>query len=215
MKDQRFFPYKPCPWCKGDHPNFHSFHDLKYVFKHWPASDMENFCLAVEAEEDEWGRVATHTSFMDCNYTSIRGDVPPKPCTWLFLVGASEGSDDERILEIVKSWARPAKIETGYESRRIPWGLSYGPVLYEGYSYSERAYAFRLEGTDKLRFKLTPIEKVINPVIKVENWTGEKPKIFINGEKLAESIFRWQFDGRFLIVWINGEYVNPTDFAIE
>jgi len=214
LKDQRFFPYKPCVYCGGDHPFFGLFHS-KAVWKHWPANPMENFVLAVEAEEDEWGRVPTHTSFLDCNYTSIFADVPPKGCTWNFLVGAQQRPDDRRLLELVKSWATPAKIETGYESRRLPWGLSYGPILYEGYVYAERAYFFRLEGTDKLKFKFTPIEKIINPVFRVENWSGESPKVFIDRKQLGEDSFRWQFDGRFLTVWIKDEFAKPVEVKIE
>jgi len=214
FKDRRFFPYKPCVSCGGDHPFFGLFQS-EAVWKHWPASPMENFVLAVEAEKDEWGRLPTHTSFLDCNYTSIVADVPPRPCTWLFLIGASEGSDDQRVLELVKSWLTPAEIRTGYESRRLPWGLSYGPILYEGYSYAERAYVFRLEGTEELKFRLTPLEKVVNPVFRVEKWSGEAPRIFIDAKSLEEDSFRWQFDGHSLTVWIKGEFADPTDVTIE
>jgi len=220
MKDKRFFPYKTCPHCGGNHPIFGLFPD-GVVWKHWPASPMENFILAAEAEEDELGKIPTHTSFIDCNYSGYSplgyaAETPPRPTTWLFLVGAVKSSDDDkRLLEIAKSWARPAVIKTGFESRKLRWGLSYGPILYEGYSHAERAYVFRLEGTSKLKFRMEPVEKVINPVIRVERWSGDRPKVSINEKELKEDSFKWQFDGRFLTIWINGEFTEPTVFTVE
>ncbi|MEO0252258.1 MAG: hypothetical protein ABIM44_08515 [candidate division WOR-3 bacterium] len=214
IKDPRFFPYKPCIYCYGDHPFFGLFH-ANAIWKHWPASPMENFVLAVEAEEEEWGKIPTHTSFLDCNYTSIPADVPPKGCNWLFLVGASEDSNDDQIIDIVKSWAFPAKIQTGYESRRLSWGLQYGPILYEGYCYSERSYVFRLEGAKKLKFTLLPTEKAINPVFKVENWYDKEPTIFLGKEKLDRESFRWQFNGHSLLIWVKREITAPTEITIE
>jgi len=214
IKDQRFFPYKPCVFCGGDHPVFGLFQS-KAVWKHWPATPMENFVLAVEAEEEEWGLIPTHTSFLDCNYTSIPGDVPPKASTWLFLVSATTNPNDKYILKIVKSWLTPAQIKTEYGSRRLSWGLSHGPILYEGYSYAERAYVFRLEGTEKLKFKFTPLTRTINPVFRVENWSGKEPEIFVNSKRLEEEFFRWQFDGRFLTVWIKGEFIKPVNIRVE
>ncbi len=214
IKDQRFFPYKPCTACGGDHPFFGLFQG-NAVWKHWPANPMEDFVLAVDADEDEWGEMPTHTSFLDCNYTSVPADVPPKGCSWLFLIGACEGSDDERLLDHVRSWSTPAKVETGYESRRLSWGCSHGPVLYEGYRYSERAYVLRLAGAERLTFRLTPIVKVINPVFRVENWKGGKPKIHVDGRRTEEDLARWQVDEEVLTVWIRDEYVKPTSFRIE
>ncbi|MEM3387790.1 MAG: hypothetical protein QW491_00035 [Thermoproteota archaeon] len=214
FKNPRFFPYEPCVYCGGDHPVLHLFHP-KAVWKHWPANPMENFVLAVEAEEDEWGRLPTHTSFLDCNYTSVPSHVPPRPSSWLFLIGASASKSDEHLLELVKSWVTPARIETEYQSRRLDWGLSYGPVLYEGYSLSERAYVFRLENTDSLKFTMKPVVKTVNPVIRVENWRGGAPRIRFNSEDLDEKDFKWQFDGQYLTVWTKLELTSPVEFAVE
>jgi|YelNatPaOPRAMG01_1025707.scaffolds.fasta_scaffold02818_8 hypothetical protein len=213
FKDTRFFPYEPCVHCGGDHPVFGLFHP-KAVWKHWPANPMENFVLAVEAEEEEWGRLPTHTSFLDCNYTSIPGHVPPRPSSWLFLIGAST-STDEQILDLVKSWMMPAKVRTKYQSRTLDWGLSYGPILYEGYSYSEKAYVFRLEDADSLKFTMVPTVKMINPVLRVENWKGDAPRVRVNGKDLNENIFKWQFDGHYLTIWMRLELISPTEFTVE
>jgi hypothetical protein len=175
---------------------------------------MENFVLAVEAEEEEWGRLPTHTSFLDCNYTSIPGHVPPRPSSWLFLIGAST-STDEQILDLVKSWMMPAKVRTKYQSRTLDWGLSYGPILYEGYSYSEKAYVFRLEDADSLKFTMVPTVKMINPVLRVENWKGDAPRVRVNGKDLNENIFKWQFDGHYLTIWMRLELISPTEFTVE
>lgn len=109
----------------------------------------------------------------------------------------------------MKSWAFPARIETEYQSRRLDWRLSYGPVLYEGYRFSERAYVFRLENTDGLRFTMKPDVKTLNPVVIVENWRGEKPRIQLNNEYLNEEDFKWQLYGRYLTIWMRLELTYP------
>jgi len=213
MKDRQFFPYDPCNYCNQDHPAFHLFFS-NAVWKHWPANPMENFVLAVEAEEEIWGKMPTHTSFLDCNITGIPGNVPVRPSSYLFLVGATQDPDDGKVIELVKSWTTPAGIETGYESKRLPWGLSHGPILYEGYRHDQRAYVFRLIGARELRFKMKPIVKVINPVVRVENWSDSEPKVIVQGDDLPSDSYRWQFDGSTLTVWMKGEFTKETEFRI-
>lgn len=88
-------------------------------------------------------------------------------------------------------------------------------MLYEGYSYSERAYVFRLENTDSLKFVMTPTVKTINPVIKVENWRGGAPRIRLNDKDLNEDFLRWQFDGHYLTIWVRQELTSPVKITVE
>lgn len=213
VKDQRIFPYRPCTHCKGDHPFFGLFRGDANTFKHWPATDMEDFVLAADAG-DEVGKVATHTSFIDCNYTSIPADRPPRATSWLFLTGATEESSSF-LVNLAKSWYNPAEIETGYENKgKIP-GMAQGKVLYEGYAYSQMAYCFRKFGEDKLEFNMRPNVSVINPVFVVKNWQSPFAIVSMNGEKLGRDQFKTQINGNDCIIWIDKIIDKPTDVVIE
>lgn len=211
VKDQRLFPYKPCVYCKGNHPVFGLFQGENNVFKHWPATDMENFVLGVDAGKDV-GKVATHTSFIDCNYTSVPADRPPRPCNWLFLTGATE-EKDSYLVDLVKSWYNPADIQTGYESGNIP-GMSHGPILYEGYAFSERTYQFTKMQGNKVSFTIKPKLAVINPVIRVIGWNSSSASLSLDGEKVSSQKFCSQIKGNELILWINRRISKPTKVEI-
>ena len=143
---------------------------------------MENFVLGVDA-----GKVATHTSFIDCNYTSLPADRPARPCSWLFLTGATE-EKNSYLVDLPKSWHNPADIQTGYESGNIP-GMSYGPLPYEGYAFSERAYRFRKMQGNKVSFTIKPKLAVIDPAIRVIGWNSSLASLFLDGEKVSPQKF--------------------------
>lgn len=212
-KDQRIFPYKPCTYCKGDHPSFGLFSGDVNTFKHWPATDMEDFVLAADAGEDV-GKVATHTSFINCQYSSVPGDRPPRPTSWLFLTGATD-MPSTFLVDLAKSWYYPAQVETGYENRgKIP-GMARGRVLYEGYAYSEMAYRFRKYGEDEIEFQMTPKENVINPVFIVNGWRSSSARISFNGRKLGEEQFRIQISGEDLVLWVDEVINRATKITIS
>lgn len=200
VKDQRIFPYQPCVYCNGDHPPFHVFQGEGNVFKHWPATDMENFIGAVEAI-GEVGSTATHTSFINCKYSAFPAQRPPRPCTWLFLTGATEEEDDSYLIDLMKSWYNPSQIITGYENKIVSG--SYGPVLYEGYAFSERAYQFRKIEEKKVCFAMKPEVDVINPVFRVMGWQAPSASVLIDGRPLHTRDFRIQLERDDLFVWIN------------
>jgi len=213
VKDQRIFPYRRCTYCQGDHPFFGLFRGDANTFKHWPATDMEDFILAVDAGEDV-GKVATHTSFIDCNYTSIPADRPPRPTSWLFLTGAIE-KPSFFLVDLAKSWYNPAQVETGYENKgKIP-GMAKGRVLYEGYAYSEMAYCFRKFGEDKIEFQMTPKENVINPVFIVNGWMSSSARVSLDDKELDERKFRTQISGKNLVVWLDEVINRPTKIIIR
>lgn len=213
VKDQRLFPYKPCVNCQCDHPYFGLFQGDATTFKHWPAADMEDFVLAADAGADVES-VATHTSFIDCNYTSIPADVPPRPTTWLFITGATQ-EPSSFLAALARSWQNPARIETGYENKgKIP-GMAQGRVLYEGYAYSQMAYCFRKFGENKIEFQMTPKEKVINPVFIVNSWTSSSARVSLDGKELDQRKFRTQIDGKDLVIWIDQVIDQPTQIIIR
>jgi len=207
------FPFRPCVACGKDHPYFGLFPG-GCSWKHWPATDMENFVLGVDAGDDV-GKVATHISFMDCNYTSIPGDRPPRPTTWLFLIGATTEDSPENLIKIVKSWLYPARIETGCESGSLGWGLSHGDFLYEGYAYSERAYTFRKFREDDIKFTMKPSVTVVNPVIIINRWKNRHIKVSIDGETLDPEQYRPHLSNGDLILWINREIDKNVEFEIS
>ena len=210
VKDKRLFPYRPCVHCQGDHPYFGLFKGDANTFKHWPATDMENFILGVDAGEDV-GKVVTHTSFINCNYTSIPADRPPRPCIWLFLIGATE-EDDAFLIDLIQSWYNPAEVSTGYESKKSQG--SYGSVLYEGYAFSERAYQFRKMEGNKVSFIMRPKVDVINPVTRVIGWAGPSVSVFLDGNPLNTESFQAQLEGNDLLVWINKRVSKETKIEL-
>lgn len=167
--------------------------------------------MAVDAG-DEVGEVATHTSFVNCQYTSILGDRPPRPTIWLFLTGATN-KPSSYLVEMARSWLNPAKIETGYERDSL-WGMACGRVLFEGYAYSERAYTFRKFGEDKIKFTMRPKVPVINPVFVINGWERPLAKVSLDGRALEKKFFKWQQVEKDLVLWIDQKIVDPTEVEI-
>lgn len=211
-RDKRLFPYKPCTLCNRDHPKISVFEGGRNVFKHWPVTSMEDFVLAADAGE-EVGQVATHSSFVNCQYTSIPGDRPPRPTTWLFLTGATD-QPSSYLVELAKSWLNPAKVETGYEGDSL-WGMACGRVLFEGYAYSERAYTTRKFGEDQVKLAMTPNVPAINPVFIINGWERPVAKVALNGKVLDKELFKWQQVENDLVVWINQRIAEPTEVEIS
>lgn len=209
-RDKRTFPYRACSRCNKDHPHFGVFEGGNNIFKHWPVATMEDFILAVPAGDDV-GKVTTHSSFANCQYSNIPGDRPPKPSVWLFLTGATN-EPSEFLVELAKSWLNPAEIKTGYEIG--PWGMAHGRVIFEGYMYSERAYTFRKYGEDYMKFKMIPKVHVINPVFVVNGWKNPSVNLILNGKVLEEDRFRWQQVGDDLIIWVDQKISEPTEVEI-
>ncbi len=212
-KDQRLFPYKPCVACNEDHPRMSLFwgEEGRNIFKHWPATDMEDYVLAVEAGDDV-GKMATHTCFMSCQYTWIPADRPPRPCTWLFLTGATE-KDDAYLVDLIQSWYTPAEVTTGYENKKLLIG-SCGSVLYEGYAFSERAYQFRKTQGNKVSFDIRPKVDILNPVIRVIGWKASSASVSLNGSSLNAEDFQTQLKGDDLLVWIDRKVSEKTRIEI-
>ncbi len=218
-RDKRLFPFKPCAHCKGDHPYFGLFQGKGNTYKHWPVTLDEDFILATNAGEDV-GKVATHSSFLDINYSwrdksnrLLSVDTPPRPTSWLFLTGATE-EPSSFLIDLAKSWLNPAKIETGFESGPLPWGMSSGRVLYEGYAYSERAYVFRKYGEDLIEFAMKPQVPVINPVYIINGWKSKELKVMWNNEPLSSNRFKSQLIGDDLILWVNQRVEKPAKIKI-
>jgi len=210
-KDKCIFPYKPCVNCHGDHPRFGLF-PADFTWKNWPVTLEENFVLGIDAKDDV-GRTATCVSFLDCNPYSCPAERPSRPTTWLFLTGATD-LPSCHLVELAKSWLNPADITTGYESGNLLRGMSYGRVLYEGYSYSERAYTFRKFGEDHVEFTMTPKDPVINPIFIINGWRSPRAKVIWNGEHLSTDLFESQISDGDLILWVNKKVTEPIEIKI-
>ncbi|MFW6035706.1 MAG: hypothetical protein ACOCRZ_05570 [Halothermotrichaceae bacterium] len=225
-KDQHIFPYVECNACGQNHPYLGLFtHEGEIAtFKHWPASDMENFIGWAPNETQNIKEVATHTCFMDVNYAMRRGqdDFVPTPypgTTWYMLVGAIDGQNNsEKLDKLAKSYHYPAEIEVEKkEDLSHNYTGQYGQVLYEGYDYSKRAYIFRKSGEEEIRFKFTPDtdKKQINPVFIIEDWDSPKVSLRVNNINIDnDKYFTQVFEGK-LVIWIKSEFDKETIFEIH
>lgn len=220
-KNQALFPFMPCNACRKPHPYFNLFpgKDLNNVYKHWPVTDMEDFIEWVPARE-AMGTVATHTSFVDVNFSMRRSDAdyvptPDPATTWYMLTGAvpNETSTVE-LEERVRSSFEPASVEIVRDPGE-PAELHRGRVLFEGYDFSVRAYVIRKTGEDCVRFWLRPETVQCDPAFVVAGWREGAPRVSVNGKTLSAQSWRSQRgpDGE-LIVWISGRFEEATEIAI-
>ena len=213
VKDKRIFPFQPCVACGKNHPYFGLFDGANNIYKHWPATDMEDFILAAKANENIKD-IATHSCIVDCNYTSIPADRPHRPTSWLFLTGATN-EPTSSLVNLLKSWYNPAVIQTGFESHGNLPGMSQGQIIYEGYAFSEMAYRFRKYGDDRIQFRMFPKESVINPVFIISNWKTPDVKVRLNGETLNPELYHSQIEGDDLVVWVEKVITQTTEFLLE
>jgi hypothetical protein len=109
------------------------------------------------------------------------------------------------------SWRTPAAVtltrpgETG-DPRR-------GRVVFEGFDYSLRAYAFRQhDGKDRIEFTLDPAAPIVNPAFRLMNWTSppERLRVRIDGTELPPGSWTAQTSGRDLVVWVGATWTART-----
>jgi hypothetical protein len=228
-KDQRIFAYRPCGVCGKNHPYFNLFSGVGNVYKHWPATDAEDFVLAAKGN-DVVGRQATHSSFIDCNFdfrpsllqedeesqrvaASYYVETPPRGTSWLFLVGATD-KPTEYLRELAVSWYRPATVLTGNECIRSIPGMSSGPLLYEGFAYSERAYVLRSSGAPPVEFSVSPKYPMINPVFIINGWKSPHAAAQISGAKVATGDIVQAVSGDDLVLMVTGRFEKEISVRI-
>ncbi len=194
--DPLLFPFGTCGACGKPHAQLIAFPGAS-VYSHWPANDSTDFVGWIDARPEEIGARATHTSFIYGGY-SYRGQMPPRPSSWLFLTGAvTEGVEEARAL--AGSWLTPARVGTSH--------------LYEGYAWSERAYRFRVNKSEPIRITLTPGRPILNPVLRF--YSGKTPaRVTWEGAPLAPSEYRFQTVGEDLVLWIDRTLEKKTDLEI-
>ncbi len=217
-KSQALFPYIRCAKCGKDHPFMKVFgrQEGDPIYSHWPGTEREDFILGSLAL-DQVGKITTHTCFMNCNYAwrTSDDDFVPTPfpgTTWYMLVGAvPEKSDPAELDRLTMSWRRPAAVtivrpaEKG-DPRR-------GRVIFEGFDYSLRAYAFRQhDEEDRVEFSLDPTVPAVNPAFRLMNWTSapEDIRVKVNGTDVSPGAYAAQISGRDLVVWIDGTWSSRT-----
>jgi len=205
-RNKALFPYKPCASCHKDHPQFNIFPGVS-TYKHWPIYEAENFVTGIDAGNDV-GKVATHTSICCFGYSYMAFERPPRPTVWLYLTGATENASSTYLSELAASWINPAFIEVETADHR-----GRGITPYQGYKFSERAYTFKAEG-DKLNFVMKPRVKVINPVFRIDNWKSDSVNVRVDDAHLGENEYRWHLTQGTLIVWLNREIQERTEFEI-
>jgi hypothetical protein len=141
-------------------------------------------------------------------------ETPPKGTSWLFLTGATEKSQEE-LIELAQSWYYPAKVLTGYEHNKSIPGMAQGPVLYEGFAFSERAYTFRKFGEDKVNFIMYPRKPVINPVLHINGWKSPNATVKVNNKALGSNKYVHAISGNDLILIVMDRFTAETSFEIS
>lgn len=195
-RNRLLFPHAPCQACGKPHPQMNAFPGASN-YSHWPANDSREFVGWVRATDEEVQTHATHTSFVNCGY-SYGGITPPRPSSWLFLTGAVTGGVDE-ARSLAGSWLTPAKLESSH--------------LFEGYSYSQRAYRFRMSKPGPLRVKFRPTRPIINPVLRL--YSGRPPvKVVLDGKELPATDFRAQAVEDDVLVWIARTLAQETSVEV-
>jgi hypothetical protein len=195
-RNRLLFPFADCSACGKPHPQMNAFAGASN-YSHWPANDSTEFVGWVLATEEEVRTRATHTSFVNCGY-HYAGQTPPRPSSWLFLTGAVTGGIEE-ARALAGSWLSPAQVESSH--------------LFEGYSYSQRAYCFRAREPGPVKIRLSPSRPIINPVLRL--YFGRPPvKVMCDGEELPASDFEAQAVGDDLLVYINRTIEEATSLEI-
>jgi hypothetical protein len=195
-RNQLLFPFADCSACGRPHPQMNAFPGASN-YSHWPANDSTEFVGWTLATEEEVKTRATHTSFVNCGY-HYAGRTPPRPSSWLFLTGAvTDGVPQARRL--AGSWLTPAKVDS--------------PQLFEGYSYSQRAYCLRVTEPGPVALRLTPTRPIVNPVLRL--YFGRPPvKVLRDGSELRPHDYRAQPVGDDLVIWIAGTVEKETRLEI-
>jgi hypothetical protein len=206
--NKALYPYRPSDWppafthspgCHRDHPQF-----LLWA-----------------------GMNTTPVSYGFC-YTPF--ERPPRPTVWNMLTGATEDSSPTRMSEIAASWLNRATIEITSEGPPRQLRLAY-----MGYRWSERAHVIdkgKIPG-DKLSFVMRPTEwavgawggykklpedygktKVINPVFVIKDWSSSTVSVKLDGNPLDASEYRWHVTQDNLIMWLNRDIEQDTEFEI-
>ncbi len=190
------FPHAECAECGKPHPQICGFAGAAN-YSHWPANDSTDFVGWVEASPEGVGTRATHTSFFSTGY-SYAGKTPPRPSSWLFLTGAVTGGVEE-ARALAGSWLSPAKVETS--------------GLFEGYSYSERAYRVRVTKPGAVTVRLRPTHPIVNPVLRLY-FAAPPSRVLCNGADLTASEFRCQQEGEDLVIWFSRTLDSETTIEI-
>jgi hypothetical protein len=164
---------------------------------------------------DDEGRTITGTAIMSYQYGSCirrassgeqrqqgpwRNVTPPRPTTWLSLVGAVERGHTDQVNAIAASWLKPAgKIDANW--------------IYCGFSYQDRAYVFCPIEKDGNVFECTFSQCALyNPIIILEKTARRIKGIEINGA--AAKSYACQKEGARTIVWIGWRSVKDTTVRI-
>jgi hypothetical protein len=93
--------------------------------------------------------------------------------------------------------------------------MSSGPVLYEGYAYSERAYVLRCSAQEHVEFALKPRNPVINPVFIVNGWKAGDAKVDFSGAAGAAQSTSCAISGDDLLVLARGRFDKETHVRIR
>ena len=220
---QALFPYARCTACGGDHPHMNVFarEDSDPTFLHWPATEREDFIGWCRAG-DEVGTVATHTSFMNCNFAMRTSDddfIPtPFPGTsWYVLVGATDRQDSAGELNnLAGSYRSPGTVDIVRDKGEYG-DPKRGRVIYEGYDYSIKAYGIRQHGNeDRVIMRLHPDVPVPHPALRIIGWhtAPYSVRVEVDGRQIADDRYALQISENDLVVWLADSVDHTTQIGL-
>jgi len=90
-----------------------------------------------------------------------------------------------------------------------------GVTPYQGFKFSERAYAFKALGREKVSFSMRPHVKVVNPVFRVDDWKSDSVEVRLDNDLLGARYYRWQLTRGDLILWLDKEIEKETEVEIS
>lgn len=210
--------------CCADTPETFSYYPIKFeltwhshrhTLAHWPVS-MEPYQKA-DATGGTFMAQPMHTCLISGSvYEGIdwedhfwRDENGRKYRQWTSLVGLNEPGDVEGLRDKTASWLYPGKVAMLGDSYR-----------FEGIDYRRREFVFE-KVTDKNRceFSIVPEQKsrvLINPVFKIEHWSGGSVRVKLNGQELQRGKdFRLAYVSEGAIVWIKGRFEGETRWEIR
>jgi hypothetical protein len=89
-----------------------------------------------------------------------------------------------------------------------------GPVIYEGYAYSERAYSFRKIGVKRVDFTMESSHTIINPVFTVSGWNAGGVEVSINGKQIDPGNYSFAISKDELILFVKTSLKNKVEVSL-
>lgn len=170
---------------------------------HWPVT---RGYPTTRTSPDNWQERPGHISLMAVDHFPEKREKiseEKEEVVWVYFIGNFKG-DDEKLLEIAKTWIYPPEIEVEEGG------------IYKGYNYFQRGYTILKDKNKYLKIKTK--EKLLNPVFLIEESLLNNPEIYLNGEILKQDYFvgyEKNFDYNRTVIFVNKSINKDTEILIR